>query len=193
MHRATVTKILNRHNIRHRIPAKKALLQDHHKANRLMFGQGHANFDWTRVIFTDEKSFCSNADVRQHLWRPDNTRFEPQNIQTTQLSGRVSASMWGWIWANGPGELTPVYGKFNQKQYIEILEDVFLPSLNTIFPEWEAAGLWFMQDNSPIHRGKLVRKWFRSHPAIRVMEWPALSPDLNPIENVWAEMAKSWK
>lgn len=193
MHRGTVTHILNNCAIRHRIPAKKALLQDSHKAARLRFCQDHENFDWKKGIFSYEKSFCSSSDIRKHLWRPDNTRYATQNIQTTQFSGRVSASMWGWIWCHGPGELAPIYGKFNQRQYIEILEDVFLPSLNTLMPDWETEGLYFMQDNSPIHKGRIVKEWFNSHPEIRLLEWPALSPDLNPIENVWAEMAKSWR
>lgn len=41
----------------------------------------------------------------------------------------------------------------------------------------------FMQDNTEIHTAKIVKKWLQEE-GIEIMEWPAYSPDLNPIENL---------
>ena len=38
-----------------------------------------------------------------------------------------------------------------------------------------------------------VQEWFDSHEDLSLISWPARSPDLNPIENVWGSMAMSWK
>ena len=45
--------------------------------------------------------------------------------------------------------------------------------------------LIFMQDNAPVHTCKLVREYLTQQ-GISTLDWPPQSPDINPIENVWA-------
>ncbi|MBW0465448.1 hypothetical protein O181_005163 [Austropuccinia psidii MF-1] len=50
--------------------------------------------------------------------------------------------------------------------------------------------LIIMEDNTPIHTENLSNQLFEEH-CINKMIWPAHSPDLNPIENIWKKMKSS--
>ena len=72
--------------------------------------------------------------------------------------------------------LVRLHGKIYANLYKEILKTLVAPNLRTAIIQIAV----FMQDNAPCHRTKSV-KTFLSEKDITVMEWPAQSPDMNPI------------
>lgn len=92
--------------------------------------------------------------------------------------------------ASGVGELADVGpGHFNGRKYIEILEEVLLPSVETLL-FLDNSPFYLVQDNSPIHNCRVVKEWFAHHPHITLLPHPSKSPDLNPIEQVSAAMVR---
>uniref|UniRef100_A0A3P9MYL3 Tc1-like transposase DDE domain-containing protein n=1 Tax=Poecilia reticulata TaxID=8081 RepID=A0A3P9MYL3_POERE len=47
----------------------------------------------------------------------------------------------------------------------------------------------FQQDNAAVHNARLTKEFFQEN-NIALLDHPACSPDLNPIENIWGWMAR---
>ncbi len=65
--------------------------------------------------------------------------------------------------------------------YQEILEHFMLPFADQRFKD---ADFIFQQDLAPAHTAKSTKSWLNDH-SVGVLDWPANSPDLKHIENIW--------
>jgi len=83
------------------------------------------------------------------------------------------------------GPLVILEGSVTARVYVELLEQHLLPFMRRL----RNSALIFQDDNCRIHRARIVNT-FKEESNITSLSWPAQSPDLNPIENLWAHLEK---
>ncbi len=135
--------------------------------------------NWERTIFSDEKKWSLNGpDGLQQYWHC--LRHEEKAVFSRQNGGE-SVMIWAGIWADGATKLTFVEGTQTADDYVNTLSEYLLPAAHRRFV--------FQQDNASIHTARYTKAFFRDQ-EMKVMDWPALSHDLNPIENVWGYLVQ---
>lgn len=169
--------------IRPRRPYVGPVLTARHRAARLQWARQHLRWgrqDWAHVLFSDESRFnLSHHDGRTRVFRRRGERFADCCLVERDRFGGGSVMVWGGIMGRRKTNLIVVRGNLNADGYInQILQPEAVPFIQRHGPAL------LMHDNARPHVARRSRE-FLNRNQVNVLPWPAVSPDMNPIEHIW--------
>ena len=173
----TVQRRLNEAGAKYNRPISKPLLTERHRERRLQWAQDHQTMDWDQVIFSDETTIRLNS-VKGMFW---NLPGKKKVIRTVKHPLKVN--VWGCFSSKGFGRIVCFRQNLDAKFLCEIYQYGLLPTARKHFGH-DATSWKLQEDNDPKHTSKLAVNW-REKKGIEKIEWPSMSPDIAPIENVW--------
>ncbi len=172
--------------------ATKPLLNKRQRQKHLTWAVGKKNLtvaQWSKVLFSDESKFCiSFGNQGPRVWRKSGEAHNPCCLKSS-VKFPQAVMIWAAMSSAGAGPLCFLKSTVNAAIYQKILEHFMLPSADKLYGD---ADFIFQQDLAPAHTAKGTKSWFNDH-GVTVLDWPANSPDLNPIENLWGIVKRKMK
>ncbi|UYV74872.1 hypothetical protein LAZ67_12001574 [Cordylochernes scorpioides] len=177
---------IQRRNLRARRPLRCLPLTPVHRQVRLQWCRERSTWncaDWERIVFSDESRFllCPD-DRRKRVWRRPGQRVDPGLTVERHTGPQQGVMVRGAISFDSRTPLVVIPGTLTAQRYVDdILRPFLLPFLS------HHPGLTFQQDNDRPHTARVTMDCLQS---CRNLPWPARSPDLSPIENIWDVMRR---
>jgi transposase len=175
-----------------RVAQHKKELSEEQKRARLSFAEGYKNWtakQWMNVIFADEKLFWGEGFYGEvFVRRPPGEALKPEHTVDSDPHPE-KVSVWGCFCGKGLGYCYIFNENMDGKLLQEVLGTHLVESAELHYDVQHAESWWLLQDNDPKHKSRLVRTWLFNH-GIQCLTFPPYSPDLNPIEHLWADLAR---
>ena len=113
--------------------------------------------------------------MRSRKWTPESEKYV-----ISAMTPKFKVNEWGCISINGKIDLYFFTENMNSELYINILKEKL--------PEIKRVGhkkFILVRDNASAHVSEATQQFIKEKKINELKDWPAFSPDLNLIKNVW--------
>lgn len=170
-------------------PCRRPMLNRRHRQTRRHWTEAHRNWQlghWRHCVFVDESRFTLYIrDGRVRVRRSAGERLIDACIVQHHGNRVPSVSIWGAIHFGGKSQLVFIDGTLDQFSYMDIIRDNLLPFARRTFQD----NFVLVQDNATPHKARRTMRLLATED-VEVMDWPPMSPDMNPIEHVWDHIGR---
>ena len=144
------------------------------KKKRYLFAMKNQHTDWSKVLFSDESRFQIDANNAK-IWM---SKAKPKFLQQKKYPG--SMMVWGGISKEYKTDLIHCEGSIDALYYQKVLDMGLV--------KFKIKKMIFQQNGATPHTAKSTKAFLKAKKIKILEDWPPNSPDLNPIENLWAVM-----
>lgn len=178
----TLRNFLRSHGIRpHSVP-DEVLVSDFHWNNKVRFANLMADVRQEVIdtfIFCDEKTIQNHYNGRLRVYRKRGSRHRSRWRFRRNPQTSIKANLFGFITSAGVGDIFVFSNKTNSVLFVNYFMNSILPAIvNRV-----GTNFVLVADNAPFHKSNLTYELFLRL-NLPLLAWPALSPELNLIENV---------
>lgn len=164
-------KIISDSKFEYGFPPLRFPLTDLHKKKRLEFAVKYKNLDWKSIIFTDEIAYWLFSKQIERWYNPD-------NIYDIDITYKHPSKLNAWGAISYDKKIIHV---FDQTMNADIYVNILKTNLKNIYE----ADNYLIYDNDPKHTSAKAKTYLTNN-EINILDFPPCSPDINPIENIWA-------
>jgi hypothetical protein len=185
----------------------KKLLNKTTKSKRLKFAKDNKYRNWKHVLFTDRKKF--NLYYPGQSITPTSWQIVGEERADLKVNRASTFNVYAGLSVFGATAVAVVTGTTNhkgskqyynqkgqssknitQQEYVDVLKQTLLPGGVKLFAANGISTWHFQQDGDPAHKVAFdVISQYNADKGSSIQllqKWPPNSPDLSPIENLWA-------
>ena len=158
-------------------PTNSPMVSEKNRQSRIQWAKKHKypKSSWFKTVFIDEMSIWLSRGRIQMWTKSGKKRVAP----TTKHAPKIN--VWAGFSSMGTFPLCVFTTNMDSLKFIEILEGHLLEQAKVFHQDdWR-----LVMDNDPKHTSKIVRAFIDKNVPMQ-LPWPSQSPDLNPIENLFA-------